>query len=315
MNEDILNEGELSDLLRPLIEFGEKLGIPSNIWPERETLNDITFSSDEIRRENALTLSLKQTSYLIDSYGDAIQCKFQLNDLTILKITFDLDEEDLIKFKNKLGHSPIVKLDFKLDKVLLAKNLYGEAPGCNLFLYLSSKALERFLTIDLPMIESQLWGQKPSNRVIIQVSIHEIYLSGQYLAVIGGSYSRDWRTAIFSEPHDDKKLKFMYDICQDVLKWQTPWLKFLMPIHLKVDDQHFIDDPISRLIRIHLVNSIILYTADKTERRDNGHYVATYASSRQSIDIVLADPKEETKNAYSGIKCLFQMLEWAYNPL
>ena len=134
MNEDILNEGELIDFLRPLLELGETLGIPTNIWTERETLTEITFSNDEIRKEHALNLTLKQTSLLLDVYGDAIKCNFSLNDLTILKVVPGLNNSDLHIFKNKLIHSPTVKLDLKLDKALLAKKQFGEVLNCNIFL-------------------------------------------------------------------------------------------------------------------------------------------------------------------------------------
>lgn len=314
MNEDILNEGELIDFLRPLLELGETLGIPTNIWTERETLTEITFSNDEIRKEHALNLTLKQTSLLLDVYGDAIKCNFSLNDLTILKVVPGLNNSDLHIFKNKLIHSPTVKLDLKLDKALLAKKQFGEVLNCNIFLYLSNKGFERFLTSDLPILEEQLWGIKQSNRVIIQIPSHEIYLIGQYLAIIGGSHSKDWRDIVVTEPCNDERLKSIYSICQDVLKWQSPWLKFLTPIHLQVDDHLFSDDTISKLIRIHLINSIILYTADKTVRRDNGRYIATYASSRQSIDVFLENPEEIINDTYYGSNCLYKIFDWAYDP-
>lgn len=310
-----MNRPILKNPLKPLLDFGEKLGIPKEIWIEREELEQLIYTNSELTQDSASRLTLQQIAILIEAYDDAITCRFLLGDLVVLEIVPGLNETALDKFKAKIHRSPIVKLDIKLDKAKLIRNWLGDVPWCNLFLYLSPNALEHFLNNDLSKLESRLWGpEASSNKVIILVPCHDIFLDGEYLAIVGGEYSEDWGKVVPSERRDNKHLKYMYNTCREALRWQEPWLKYLTPLHLRIDTRSIIGDPISKVLRIHLINSIILYTADKTIIRDDGRYVATYTSSNQSIEVVLADTRNYTGDAYYGVGCLFQMLVWIYDP-
>ncbi|MCK4458287.1 MAG: hypothetical protein KAU52_00990, partial [Methanosarcinales archaeon] len=66
---------------------------------------------------------------------------------------------------------------------------------------------------------------------------------------------------------------------------------------------------------IHQVNSIILYTADRTVGDNDKPRLSTYAGASQSVELTLgnpADPIEE--KVLAGVSDLMEMLEWAYNP-
>jgi hypothetical protein len=107
----------------------------------------------------------------------------------------------------------------------------------------------------------------------------------------------------------------MYRTCRDTLKWQESWLQHLTPLHLKLQGPTLPNDPISNALRVHLVNLIVLYTADRTVARADRQWLAIYAGAKQSVELALGDPKaylgEENE---SGVGVLMQMLEWAYDP-
>ena len=313
----MINTQRLTNPADPLLAFGEALGIASDVWVKREELEQIAYTNYTFSQEKAKDLTLDIIIPLRDAYGDALTCGFRLGDLPVLDINLDTDNKSLEKFCDRIKDSPIIGFEFTLNKIRLVENWLGSVPGYRIFLYLFPNALESFLVSNLSRLESLLWGSEleTAQKVILLVPDHEIWLDGTYLAVIGGEQIKHMPDVVSKPPHDADELRNMYDTCQKNLNWQFPWLTHLTPLHLKVDGQIPCDDPIAKVLLVHQVNSVILYTADRTVGDNNRPSLSTYAGANQSVELTLrnpADPIEE--KILDGVSDLMEMLEWAYNP-
>ena len=306
----------LSNPSESLLAFGEALGIASDVWVEREELEQITYTDYDFSQEKATDLTLDQITPLIDAYHNALTCRFRLGELVVLDIVPDVNEASLEKFRDDIQGSPTVVFEFTLNKTKLVDNWIGSMPGHHLFLYLFPNALERLLVSDLGRLESLLWGSESetAHKVVLLVPDREIWLDGSYLAVLGGKRIGHWHEVVSQPPRDADELRNMYETCQKNSNWQVPWLKHLTPLHLKVDGQIPREDPIAKALLIHQINSIVLYTADRTVGNNDKPRLATYAGASQSVELTLgnpADPIEE--KSLAGVSNLMEMLEWAYN--
>lgn len=311
-----MNGHGLSNPAKSLLAFGEALGIASDVWAKREELEQITYTDPEYSREKATSITLEQIAPLIAAYPDALTCRFRLDDLTVLDIVPDVDEASLEKFRDDIRSSPTVVFEFTLDKVKLVDRWIGGMPGYRLFLYLFPRALERFLTSDLGRLERLLWGSESetAHKVVLLVPDREIWLNGAYLAVLGGKQIEHWHEMVSQPSRDADELRNMYETCQNNLNWQVPWLKHLTPLHLKVDGEIPRDDPIAKALLIHQVNSIILYTADRTVGDTNKPMFATYAGANHSVKLTLGNPSDLIEEkVLAGVSDLMEMIEWAYN--
>ena len=311
-----MNAHRLSDPAGPLLIFGEALGIASDVWVEREELEQITYTNYDFSQEKATDLTLDQIAPLIAAYRDALTCRFRLGDLTVLDIASNVDEASMEQFQDDIQGSPTVVFEFRLDKTRLVERWTGGMSDYRPFLYLFPEALESFLTSDLSRLESLLWGsERETHKVVLLVPDREIRLNGAYLAVLGGKQIGHWHEVVSQPSRDADELRNMYETCQKNLNWQVPWLEHLTPLHLKVDGQIPRDDPIAKALLIHQVNSIILYTADRTGGGIDKPMFATYAGANHNVRLTLGNPSDPIEEkVLAGVSDLMEMLEWAYNP-
>jgi hypothetical protein len=313
----LINTQRLTNPADPLLAFGEALGIASDVWVKREELEQIAYTDYNFSQEMAKELTLDLITSLRDAYGDALTCSFRLGDLPVLVINLDTDNKSLEKFRGSIQDSPTIVFEFTLNKTRLVENWLGSVPGYRMFLYLFPNALESFLVSNLSRLESLLWGLEleTAHKVVLLVPDHEIWLDGSYLAVLGGEQIEHLPDVVSKPPHDADELRNMYKTCQKNLNWQSPWLKHLTPLHLKVDGQIPRDDSIAKVLLVHQINSIILYTADRTVGDNNKPSSSTYAGANQSVELTLRNPAYPIdEKILAGVRDLMEMLEWAYNP-
>ena len=313
----MINTQMLNNPAEPLLTFGEALGISLDVWVEREELEQITYTKSNLSQKQTKKITLDMITALRDAYGEALTCRFRLGDLSVLDIDLGTDNQSLEKFHDSIKNSPTIDFEFTLNKTLLVENWLGSVPGYRMFIYLFPNALEKFLVSDLSRLESSLWGLESeiAHKVVLLVPDREIWLDGLYLAVFGGEQIEHWREVVSKPPLNDDKLRNIYDICQNNLKWQVPWLKYLTPLHLKVDGKKSHDDPITKALLIHQVNSIILYTADRTVGDNNKPILSTYAGANHSVELKLKNPEDHIEeDVLAGVSYLMEMLEWIYHP-
>ncbi len=311
---DPVNVDTLKNPSEALVTFGKQLGISAETWAKQEELEKLTYNEPDFDRIKATNLTLNQIVPLIDAYGDALVCRFKLGEYPVLEITLGISDENLEEFRNQTRQSPTVILELKLDKSKLIEKLLGETPpNCRLFLYLFSEALERFLTSELRSLEQSLWGTETTCKAIMLVPKHEIWLNGPYLAVLGGKQIGDWRNEVPREPLDIEKVKRMHLTCKENLKWQETWLQHFTPLHIKIEGKALPKDLIANALQVHLINSIILYTADRTTGNRDKPELSTYAGATQSVNLTLANPKDFLREeGRDGVRSLLKMLEWTY---
>ena len=307
----------LNNPAEPLLAFGEVLGISLEIWEKREELEQITYTDSNLSQANAKKLTLDIITALRDAYGDALACCFRLGDRPVLDINLNTNKKSLETFYDDIQDSPTIGFELTLNKIQLIDDWLGSDPEYRVFFYLFPNALEDFLNSNLSRLESSLWDSelKTAHKVVLLVPDREISLDGPYLAVLGGEQIEHWREVVPKPPHNDDGLRNMHNICQKNLKWQVPWLKHLTPLHFKVVGKNSRDDPITKKLLAHQVNSIILYTADRTVGDNNKPITSTYAGANHSVKLTLKDPADSIEDdAFAGVSYLMEMLEWVYNP-
>jgi len=312
----LINTQRLTNPANPLLTFGEALGIALDVWENNESLNQIEYTDYNFSQLMAKKLTIDLITSLRDAYGDALTCSFRLGDLPVLDINLDTDAKSLEGFRDTIRDSPTIVFKFILNKKQLIENWLWVEPDYRVFFYLFPNALENFFNSNLSQLESLLWGSELEtvHKIVLLVPDREIWLEGSYLSVLGGEQIEHWREVISKSPHNDDEIRNMYTICQNNLKWQVPWVKHLTPLHLKVNGKNSHYDSIAKKLLVHQVNSIILYTADRTVGDGNKPSLSTYAGTNQSVGLILKnleDPIEE--KVLAGVSALMEMLEWTYN--
>ncbi len=305
------------ELVGALLDFGEAAGLDDEMWAKREELKQLKYYNPNFSAQVAAGLTLNLLAALARAGGDALTCRFLLDRLVLLEVTSDLTEADLDDFRAVARSTRTIILDLKLNKTKLIEDRLGMFRGCRPFLYLFPATLAAYLSNHPSQLENDLWGKggkKTVPKVILLVPAREIWLDGPYLAVVGGTRMENWRAAIPQQPPAIERVQFIYDTCRDTLKWQESWLRCLTPLHLEVSGEAQPDDPIANALRVHLINLVILYTADRAVSHAD-EVVATYAGANQSAQVTLADPGEPVgKISPQDVDSLVQLVEWAYDP-
>ena len=304
---------DLVDPAGPLLAFAKVLGLPPEVWPEREEPERVTYSNENLSRDVIGTLTLDVCHAVSVAYGAALTCRFLLGDLVVLDIVTSLREEDLVQFRYQTQDSSTLTIEFDLDKTQLLAHRVGDIPNSRLFLYLFPAAVERLLANTVSRLETLLWGADTSCRVIILVPDQEIELYGQSLALLGGTGMKAWSQVVAQPPPNAQQLQSTYRACRSALKWQDTWLQHLTPQHLTLVATPAMDNPIGRALQLHRVNLCILYTADRTVTRGT-QWVATYASSQQTADLGLSAGGTAGDFDAAGVDALLQLCAWAYEP-
>jgi hypothetical protein len=323
------DERWLTDPAAPLRAFSQALGDWAPDWAAREELEQLRYRREDFSRDVAAGLTLEQLRPLAEAYGDALRCRFLLGAMPALEVGPDLDAADLDEFRAITEDSPTVVFDFALNKRRLLQSWLGEPPGrCRPFLYLFPDALERLLKIPLGRLrdlEKLLWAADPAQKVLILVPDHDIWLDGPYLALVGGERVVQWRQVLSQEDQgltddaneddDGDPLRFIVKARASTLKWDQPWVDNLTPLHLKLEGEGGPDGvPIATLLKQHLVNLVMLYTADRSLERE-GELLATYAGAQHSVEVPLLKTDQLCSGPIDeGAHALLEIFEWAYDP-
>lgn len=302
-----------------MLALGELLSIPQKVWENNEELDYISYRDENFNRDKAIALNIDIISQLKREYGDAVRCVFRTSiDYQVLDINEEIDDKKLEEFRSETEGMPFLRLDFKLNKEKLIADKLDNISNCNLFLFFFSNTLLKFLSCSLGELERSLWdlASESSCKVILFVVNHEIWLNGKYIAILGGDQIGKWRN-IATKPsqEDDEKTRNMYDICQRNLHWQDQWLDYLTPLHLRIEEKFpYENDPITKVLLIHQVNLIILYTAYRTKGDRNNPILSIYSSTSQNVELTLKNPSEHQieNTVIANVDNLMKMLEWVY---
>lgn len=306
MNLDQLNEPKLS-----LLAFGSALGIGQEIWERREEAESLLYSSEDIKRDDAVSMKLEVLSKLNRAWGDALTCKFKYGDLEVLNVDASLNQERLDNFRLKINPTPLVSVEIRINKQKLATRLFSSVEDSKIYFFLFSARLEKHLAQALPTIEKQVWDLGRIPKAIFFVPEMEILLDGPHISVVGGSNLEKFNPASLQKPTDPQRLQQIYSACQDNLKWQEQWLVALTPLHFKFKGLELIETTISKVLAIHATELAILYTAERTILR-NG-WISTYTGSNKSVQIQVKSSLQNIDlKLLSNTIFLLQLFEWVY---
>lgn len=308
-----MSDDWLLSVAGPLRQFGRELGIAEETWDTREELTRIRLNDPLFTRDRVFDLDLDTIALLTQVYGDAFRCRFKLGGLPVLTIDSQTNKDSLDTYRNDTRDSPTVELELVLDKSRLIENRLGASTGARVFLYLHPEALERLLTSDLRRLESLLWEPEPANKVILLVPGRDIWLNGDYLAVVGHGRIEQWRDALPAGPPDQSAPKAWYEECRQRVRWQTEHIQYLTPRHWRVRGLSAPTDKIHNALRIYGVNTALLYTADQTTIDADGRWSAVYEGESAKTIVDQGDPTRLlSEEAAKGIDDLQEFVAWAY---
>ena len=298
---------------RPLHQLGQKLGIAEGAWVGREELTQIRLDDPLFERDRVFGLTLDTVALVTQVYGDAFHCRFKLGGLPVLTIDSHTNEDSIATYRDETRDSPTVELELVLDKSRLIENRLGSSAGARVLLYLHPEALERLLTSDLPRLEGLLWKPETTGKVILLVPGREIWLNGEHLAVVGRGRIEQWRDALPAGLADHSMSETWYAECRRRVRWQTEHIRHLTPRHWRVQGSSVPGDKIHNALRVHGVNTALLYTADQTTTDAAGQWVAIYESEGSKTVVGQGDPTQLLSEAAAkGSDDLQEFVNWAY---
>jgi len=297
----------------PLLKFAKHVGIPEKALREAEGLKQLVYADEQFQVSKIVNLTFDQVMSLTDAYGGALECKLLLGTLVVLDIKPDISNQELSDSREDVKNSPSVKLELIIDKVKLAEHWLGQLSDCQPFLFFFADTLTGFLASEPERLREKLWGDDPASKVILLVPGRSMRLDGPYLAMLGGDAVHSWREVIPALAPDLDAVQRVHKLARETLKWLDFQLGCLTPLHLKLEGDRPVDDPIANALLVHLLNLVVLYTADRTVRWDGGSLEATYAGANQTVTFELVRPGtllDESTQASAG--WLIKTVEWAY---
>lgn len=309
------------DPARPLLDFASALDDESPDFSAHERLTEIRFYAEQFAASPLANLEFETMAAMKEAYGDALQLRVLLGDLPLLDLQNDFTRATFDRFQDRLDRSTPVVLDLVLDKTSYARRLLGDIPqNCRPLLYFFTERLSSYLTsADLTDLETDLWPD-PVAKALLLVPGYDVWMDGPLLAIVGGAYHQQWQETL-PEPEDAgdaARLAGIYTDAFRLLRWEERWLKHLTPYHLRIQAKakagERAHDLLVHPLQIHLANAILLYTAEKTVKKD-GQFVSTYATTRTVVNLAHEPADAPLRNDIlaAGVEGLWNILEWAYD--
>jgi len=268
----------------PLLKLGSELGIDPTIWSQRETLRNIQLQI-ELPIDGVHRLDINLIKEVTNAYQAAFTCKFELG-VRELSLSTSTQADELHTFQDILSKWTTVACSITLDKTQLAVAALGTTKSYQPFLYLFSQRFEEWLTNSTSHLETELWKDRPEAKRLVILSDRDILLDGSCLTVVGGRYLDQVSSLIPSVPSEVQELVKIYASARAT--WETEYLRHITPIHLELAGNSGTDDRVARRLSVHLVNTILLYSADRTTGQMS-QLISTFTSPQQSVEVPHAD--------------------------
>jgi hypothetical protein len=255
----------------PLKGLAAVLGIDRGVLEACEHVDALVRHDERFPNDKVRLLSLNILQPLVRTYGAALTFNLYLGQLLVLKVDDQLSDAKLDHFRQMIGDTPILTLDLKLDKTALLA-LWGVEPckNAHVQLFLFPAALTRALSAPLQQLEQDLLREADgSHKIVILVPEHDIFLDGDYLAVIGRSEIARWRDYLPRTAPNLEQVRYVHSQAES-LKWTSLDLKFLTPLQLSVSeprDKRRIprDDALALALYEKLIELSLVYTANQTK--------------------------------------------------
>jgi hypothetical protein len=325
----------LNQAIPSLHKFAQIIGEDPVTVVSWEEFDQIFFETQHFQASKATSIKLSQLMPLVNVFGEALTCQFSLHkkDLkspdeypVVLDVKQGINQSEITHFRQRIQTCQSLYFYFQIDKECLLKNLSISAQNCAFYLYFFPKALIHFLrgetTNGIPcnvqeslrVLEDNLWPENLNRKAVLLVLDWDIHVNGKYLAVIGGIHLLQWQEVIPTVAPDFERLNSIYDDCRESVAWDERWVMYLTPPRLRLDQSGDLGDPIVSALQIHLLNLIVLFTANRTSGSEK-EWCGTYADSICSKDMLLLSPaqKELESQILAHIDSLYEIFTWAYD--
>lgn len=309
---------ELIDLISPMENFSKALGKYSPDWIVRERLDIIDFRSEEFSSEQALSIPFETIQDLQNTFGKALTLKFSLGGAELLTANEEITPKKFSDFRHGVNESksPFLEVYFRVDKKTLITNYF---PECNdnvrPYLYIFQEAFENLIcSSNLLQLESLLWQDEPDRKALIILPSMSILINGVYLSIIGKEFLSSLTSLIPDEANLPDKRIDLFDRCQDSVRWQIPFIKYLTPLHFYITPSYV--EPKSKIflaLLTHLTNIILLFISERTVSRNKETY-SLFIGSQQSLEIKHHPANDNNlKIEIADVVTLFKLFEWTYD--
>jgi hypothetical protein len=301
-----------------IVRLSTHLADPAPDWSVREELDTLHYRDENLGSALILSIPFELFLDLKNSFDQALTLKISLEGAVMLDLGKEFSAEVYERFHQEIqaSNSPTFIFEFRLNKqTLLQKYFQNTNQYVFTYLYIFPKAFETLLTrSSLLQIEGLFWKDKADCKVIIIIPSQSIFLSGDYLSIIGGEFTYKYDSVNSVAQNKPETKQTLFERCQDVVKWQDHFVNFLTPYHLYVSPISSADDFITQAIFINFVNLVLLYFADRSISR-NKSLITIFNGIQQSVEIKLTMPGERKfDNLVQQIPLLFELFEWAYDP-
>lgn len=337
-----------TDPASPLEELAQILGLELNAFQLKERPDylsyDAQFNPDTLTSPASLDGVLKR---LREKYADALTFDIRIDDLAILTLNAAYESSQLNEFFERLKRKPALILDFKIDKQKLLARWLLTHPTAITKIFLFPKALVRALDVPLLQLaqgkDALLPKPGAGQQVLIFVPDHEIELSGDYLAVLGGKSIAKWTEYVRRlDPVAAKsKIELVYKSASRELKRENVKLGQLTPLHLLTiwkrpkdgpEEIPATNDAVACSLFAQLVACSLLYMAGesrfgKDETNDDaqpaqvdGFWIATFKADKDLASIEVGSTAKITsvisaetiENPLKACRTIGELSRWVY---
>lgn len=292
--------------------FLDTLGGGHVSWQMYERTTDFIVPSLAVSRERVLAISAEQFRALGEDYPNSLLvCAFYENEDLLLRVHNNITEQDIQEFARQSQGLDEVTLQLRIDKLALARRVFVEPEGCQLFLYIYEGAFLALLHSTFELIENGLWGASPVGKAVVAISSYNVFLDGRLLAVVGGECIERLPEVAPGDSKEFARVLRCYETCRHQLRWQRPWLNHLTPWHLIVDGEEE-NGKVGAAVGEQIAKLFVLYTADRSIERD-GDYLCTYSQPEFQADVVV--PGASSTHFVANLEQLAairSVLDWVY---
>lgn len=302
----------ISDPGATLRAFLDALGDGQVSWQTYERTTDFVIPSLAVSRERVLAMSAEQFRALGEDYGNALLvCAFYEDEDLLLRVRDNITEQDIQEFARQSQGLDEVTLQLRLDKMALARRVFVEPDGCQLFFYIYAGAFLALLHSTFEHIENGLWGARPAAKAVVAIPSYTVFLEGRMMAVVGGENIERLPEVAPGDSKESAQILRCYETCRHQLRWQRPWLNHLTPWHLAVDGEDE-SGKVVAAIGEQIAKLFVLYTADRSIERDDD-YLCTYSQPEFQADVPV--PRASSTHFVANSRQLAgirSVLDWVY---
>lgn len=343
--EDITSETAgpepLQESAETLVRWAGLLGFDRAAVAGWEQFGRIYYEDPELETERVLQLTAENLSELAGCFGRALTCRFSQHEEdrgnmeqlpAVLEVRPGLGAAELARFKEQVADTVQIAFLLRIDKGQMLAGAGFSAENCNLYLYLFPEALDRFLGLTAPAgtprlamlnlqaLEKGLWPGDDRRKAVLLLPGRDVWLDGDYLALVGGPQLAHWRQVVPVGGPDAGRPDTLYQQRLESATWDDKWLDYMTPAHLHVSvpeamaPEAGVRDPLQDALNQHLVNLIILYTANRTEIYE-GQWRSTYADGNRLARVLLRSPAELAidPQRLTQAGALYELFSWAYD--